>query len=328
MNIVFLGTPEFAVPVLTALIKSRHKVLAAVSQPDREADRKGKLRFTPVKEFALKNGVRILQYQKVSAEGLEEIKELKPEVMVTAAFGQILSGQFLDLAPVFNVHASILPAYRGAAPIQSAIINGEKNTGVTIMRTVREMDAGEILLNRKLTIGDDETYGDLSLRLAGLGGELIVNAIDLYEKGDLKAVPQNHEKATFTKKITKSDGKLDFNESAEKIALKIRAFNPWPTGQARYNGETIKIYTAKAVKTNSMPHIIHGLNIESAINGAILCANEKDGLIIKCGTDALKIERLQSPGKKILDTPEFLRGYKMAVGKLLSDAKIVPEQLP
>jgi len=308
MNIIFLGTPEFAVPSLTAVLSSRHRVLAVITQPDRAAD-KGRVKPSPVKELAISQGIPVLQYDKVSTEGLESVQAYRPDIMVTAAFGQILAEEFLKIAPVYNVHASLLPLYRGSSPIQAAILSGDKETGVTIMETVKALDAGDILLQEKLAIADDEPFYSLQNRLAELGGGLIVEALDKTENGTLRAAPQRHEKATYTRKVAKEHGRINWSEDAGTIARKIRAYNPWPTGYAAYGAGYIKIYAAKPVNSGSMPGIEPGI---------VLSADEKAGLQVQCGSGVLSILCLQAPGKRALPTAEFLRGYKIAQGSRFS----------
>ncbi|MCL2797562.1 MAG: methionyl-tRNA formyltransferase [Firmicutes bacterium] len=332
MNVIFLGTPEFAVSSLAAILNSSHRVLAVVSQPDRETDKKGRVVPTPVKAFISgrwpgasgqikEDGFMsqtpnpesrtpnpapyVLQFDSVSKEGIEAVKALNPDVMVTAAFGQILSDEFLSIAPVYNVHASLLPLYRGSSPIQAAILNGDKETGVTVMQTVKDLDAGDILLQEKLAIGEDEPFYSLHGRLAELGAKLIVEALDKAEKGSLSPASQNHASATHTQKIVKSHGRIDWSEGADLIARKIRAYNPWPTGYTFFDRDNIKIFEAKTINMDTLCDVAPG---------TILCASEKAGLCVQCGSGILSILSLQAPGKRVLPVNEFLRGYRIAVG--------------
>ena len=241
MRIVFFGTPDFALPALNAACESG-EVVAVVTQPDRERDRR-RVSFSPVKQAAAERGIKVLQYEKVSREGVEELSALGADIFVTCAFGQILSRRILDLPPLgtINVHASLLPKYRGSAPIQWAIANGEKQTGVTIMRTVLKVDAGDILMQQATEIGDEETAGELFERLAVMGGELLKKAIAVIKSGKAVYTPQNEEEATHCPMISKSDGKLDFSLSAKELERRVRAFTPWPSAFTTCGGKVLRI---------------------------------------------------------------------------------------
>jgi methionyl-tRNA formyltransferase len=230
--------------------------------------------------------------------------------MITAAYGQLLSEEFLAVAPVCNIHASLLPLYRGSAPIQAAILNGDAQTGVTIMKTVKAMDAGDILLQGKIAIGPDDTYQSLHDKLSELGAGLMAEALDRLEGGRLQAIPQQHDKATYTQKVTKADGLIHWQESAETLARKIRAFNPWPAAYTYYRGDNIKIYGAESLKSDSMSDTVNQNRLKTAQPGTILAARE-ELYYIKCGEGILKIFFLQAPGKRVLPASEFLRGYKI-----------------
>lgn len=305
MKIVFLGTPEFAVPVLEALINSKHKVLAVVSQKDREKDRKGNILATPVKKCALENNLKVLQYDKVSIEGLEEIRLLGADAFVTCAFGQLLTQPFLDLAKmgVYNVHASLLPKYRGSSPIQSAILNGDNKTGITIMKTDIGMDTGDIMLKSEIEITNTTTSESLSNDLSYLGANLIVEALDLLESGQAKFVIQDNNLATHTKKILKTDGVINFSKSAFLVLRQINAFNPWPCAYAFYKEDNLKIYRAEIIKS---------ADFDNYKAGQVCLSDNK--LIIKCGDDAISILSLQAPAKKRMNVADFLRGYKIENG--------------
>ncbi len=308
MKVIFLGTPEFAVPALKAIYNSSHEIVAVISQPDREADKKGRLKFTPVKEAAISLGLKVYQFEKVSREGLEVLLELKPDVMVTAAFGQLLSQEFLDAAPlgVFNIHASVLPLYRGSSPIQAAILNGDTVSGVTVMKTVLKMDAGDVAEVRKCPITSETTFLSLHDKLAEEGAEAIVNTLDNLSKGGIKLIAQDESAATYCKKIAKSDGVIDWSQKGEKLIRKINAFNPWPAAYTFYRGDNLKIYKAEFIECES-----------DSDCGAVISCDEKNGLNIKCGNGILKILSVQAPGKKAMDATEFLRGYKIIAGEKL-----------
>lgn len=306
MNIIFMGTPEFSVPILKRLALSSHKVLAVVSQPDREKDKKGNLIFTPVKCAAMELGIEVLQMERVSRDGVEKLKSFNCDFIVTAAFGQLLSSEVLAIPKycILNVHASLLPKYRGSSPIQSAILNGDKESGVTIMKTELAMDTGAILKAASVKIDMTTTFGQLHDSLCSLGGELLIDVLDNYFS--LTPVIQDDSLATYTKKITKADGLINFNQNSEKIARMINAFNPWPSAYAFHNGKNIKIYESIPFEEESEAEV-----------GTVLKSDVKNGLVVKCGLGAIKILLLQAPGHKKLKCEEFLKGYHIQVGDKL-----------
>ncbi|MDE6398010.1 MAG: methionyl-tRNA formyltransferase, partial [Clostridiales bacterium] len=249
MRIVFMGTPNFAVPVLDALMNAGHEIAAVVSQPDREKDKKGNLLPTPVKKFAVERSLNVLQCARIS-DCVGQLAELRPDVMITAAFGQLLRPDVLTVAPhgILNVHASLLPAYRGASPVQSALLAGETQTGVTIMRTDIGMDTGDMLSHVVVPISENDTAQTLSDTLAEEGAKLLVQTLYKLENGGIDAVPQDGSKATYCKKIGKADGLVDWNLSAREIACRVRAFNPWPSAYTYLDGSLLKIHAATAAE--------------------------------------------------------------------------------
>lgn len=307
MKIIFLGTPDFSVAVLESLIKSHHEILAVVTQPDKMRDR-CRITYSPVKEYALKHGLKVLQYEKISRDGIDDLRALKPDVLITAAYGQILSEEILNLAPygVLNVHASLLPEYRGSAPIQWAIINGERETGITIMKTAYKVDSGDILLQVKTPIGDDETAGELFDRLSVLGGEALIEALEIIESGKAVFVPQNHSKMTYFPMLKKENGKIDFNKSAFDIKCLVRGVTPWPSAFTFLNGKMLKIHKVSVVDGQG-------------IAGSIINADLKDGLIIACGKDALKVEILQPENSKKMTAYDYLLGHNIEIGTVLGE---------
>jgi len=315
MRIIFLGTPKFAVPSLEALVKDKHEILLAISQPDRETDRKGNLLPTPVKECTTKLNLPFLSCDNVN-QITEELKALKPDVLITVAFGQMLGDDFLSIAPTLNVHASLLPLYRGASPIQASILVGDKKTGITIMQTVKKMDAGDILLQRDIDIKTTDTYETLHDKLSVLGARTLTEVLKQLKEGNIKQIPQDEIKATYTKKIIKTSGSIDWSKSAEDIERQIRAYNPWPSAYSTYaqTGEIIKFYSAIAHKTHTLSDIFQGLLDITASNGTILHSSPQNGLFIKCGLGILQITSLQAPSKKILPSSEFLLGRNL-IGK-------------
>ena len=301
MKLIFLGTPDFAVPVLRAINNSKHEILAVVTQPDRPVGRKAIITPCAVKSEALNLGLKVLSYEKIRLEGVEDLRALNPDIMVTCAFGQILSQEILDIAKhgVINVHASLLPKYRGSAPIQYSVINGDSETGVTIMQTGLEVDSGDILLQSSLNIGEDETAGELFDRLSILGADLIVCALDKIERGEITPIKQDHSKATHVKMLRKEDGVIDFSKPAIEIKNLIRGLNPWPIAFTRYEDKTLKIFKAKVVEG-------------SGVAGEVLSSDKT--IIVATGDKALEIEELQLEGSKRMSAKEFLLGRKIPVG--------------
>ncbi|MBQ8197547.1 MAG: methionyl-tRNA formyltransferase [Clostridia bacterium] len=305
MRIVYLGTPDFAVlPLEKILNETSHEVVAVVTNPDRPVGRKQILTAPPVKKVALKRGIPVLQYEKIRLEGVEDLKNLKPDIMITCAFGQILSQEILDIAPfgVINIHASLLPAYRGASPIHFAILNGENETGITIMKTDVGIDTGDILLQQSLKIGDDETCGELFDRLSVLGADCIVKALDLIEKGQAKFVKQDDEKASHSKIIRKEMALIDWSKPAQDVVNQIRAFNPAPVAFTYLNGQPFKIYSAKVCDLSGKA-------------GEILRADNE--LVIGCADKSISLIKVQKAGGNALEIADFLRGNKFNVGDLI-----------
>lgn len=308
MKIVFLGTPEFSVIPLKKLIDNNcgFKVIAVGTNRDKPIGRKQVLTPSPVKIEALKHRIPVFEYDKIRVEGVDDLKKLNPDLIVTCAFGQILSQEILDIPKfgVINIHASLLPDLRGASPIHYAILKGYKKTGITIMKTVFSVDAGDILVQKSLEIGKNETTGELFNRLSNLGGEMIVPAIKSIFEGTAVFTSQNEEKATFTKMIKKSDAKIDWGETCENIINKIRAYNPAPIAYTFLDGEMLKIFSArKSSETGKIGEIIKA----------------EDNLIIACKDGAVEILELQKAGSKKMHAKEFLRGAKLIKGTILHD---------
>ena len=308
MRVVFLGTPDFAVPSLQLLIKSHHKILAVVTQPDKAVGRKQEITFSPVKKLALENGLKVLQYNKIRLEGVEELKSLNADIMISCAYGQILSQEIIDICPhgIINVHGSLLPKYRGAAPIQYAVLNGDKETGVTIMQTEIGIDTGDMLSVRKTPIGKNETAGELFDRLSVIGAELLIETLDKIEEGTITPIKQDDTKATHVKMIKKEDGVIDWTKDCTQVFNHIRGMNPWPCAFTGLNGKVLKIMSAEAVKAN-----------QTAAPGCVISADLNDGLVVACGQGALQILQLQLEGGKRLMARDFLLGRKINVGDLL-----------
>lgn len=300
-----MGTPDFSVPTLKCLIESEHEVAAVVTQPDKPRGRGREVQMTPVKELALKHHLMVYQPKRAgNPEFVAELRALKPDVMVVIAFGQILSAELLSV-PVYgciNIHASLLPKYRGASPIQWAVINGDKESGITTMMMEEGMDTGDILETMIITLDDKETGGSLFERLSVLGGGLILSTLKQLEEGTLIRTPQVHEQATYVKKISKTFGDIDWSLSASAIERLIRGLNPWPSAYTHWGGKLLKIWEADAL-TGLLP----------GVPGQILKA-ANDVLWVQTGNGILAVKSLQLEGKKRMDTAAFLRGYSIEAG--------------
>ena len=303
MKVIYLGTPEFAVKPLEKIINSDlHEVVAVVCQPDRPVGRKAIVTPPPVKVVAEKYGIPVLQFEKIRNGGAEELKKFNADIMVTCAYGQILSQEIIDLPRygIVNVHTSLLPRYRGSSPIQSAILNGDKVTGVTIMQTDVGMDTGDIILSQSVTIGD-KTAGELTEELIEVGASLLAEALDEIEAGTAVKVKQDESGATKCKMIKDEDALINWLDSAENIYNRIRAFNPSPIAYSTLNGERIKIYRAT-------------LSDENGEAGQVLKAYKK-GIVVGCGKGAINITSLQPSGKKVMDVAAFLNGKRLNRGE-------------
>ncbi|MBR3495061.1 MAG: methionyl-tRNA formyltransferase [Clostridia bacterium] len=296
MRIVFMGTPEFAVPSLQALLDSRHEVAAVITQPDRPAGRGKKLKASPVKELAMAHGIPVLQPVKIRRDGVEDLRALAPEVCVTAAFGQILSQEILDIPArgTVNVHASLLPRHRGSAPIVWAMLMGEETVGVTTMLTDKGIDTGAMLLRRETRREPAETCGELTERLARIGAELLLETLDAMEAGTLQPTPQDESAMTYEPMLTKELSQIDWQASAKTVADRILALNPWPCCVWR----GIKLLRAKPAEGEGAP-------------GSVLRADPKTGLVLACGAGAVEITELQAPGGKPMSARDYLRGHAL-----------------
>lgn len=304
---VFMGTPDFAVPSFEKLFDvDGVKVVAAVTNRDKEVGRKRVLTAPPVKVKAMERGVPVFQYDRIRKEGVEDIKKLEPDVIVTCAFGQILSQEIIDIPKygVINVHASLLPAYRGASPINYAILNGEKSTGVTVMRTDAGIDTGDIIAQAETQIGENETAGELFDRLSVMGAELLYKTFNSIIDKSAVYVKQDEKKATLTKMIKKEDARLDFTESAVKVFNRVRAFNPSPVAYAFFNGEKYKFFSVRP------------LSGKYGKSGEI--TSDSQSLIIGCGDGGIEVIELQKEGGKRLNVKDFLRGNKFPAGSSFS----------
>ncbi len=307
MRIVFMGTPEFSVAALKRLNEAGHEIIACVTQPDKPKGRGKAVTMTPVKEAALSLGIPVYQPAKVREESFQSLlKELNPDVIVVVAFGQIIPQAILDLPKYgcINIHASLLPKYRGAAPIQWVLINGEKETGITTMQMDAGLDTGDMLEKIAVPIEPEETGGSLHDKLSAAGGSLIVSTLEKLETGALTPVSQTEEGTCYAGKITKDMGNIDWSQDGEAIERLIRALNPWPSAYSSIHGKTVKLWKARVLDEE-----------REGIPGQVLGADKK-GLYVKTGKGTLCIQELQLEGKKRMDTASFLRGFSIEPGSL------------
>lgn len=311
IDIVFLGTPDFAVPSLKALIENRYNVKAVFTQPDRPKGRGNKVQFSPVKEYALSKNIPVFQPEKIRMpESAQILKDLKPDLMITCAFGQILSKENLDTAPLgcINVHGSLLPKYRGSSPIQWAVINGEKETGISTMYTDIGVDCGDIIMQKALSIGEDETAGELFDRLSVLGAETLIDTLKLLENGKITRTKQDENNATHFPMLDKKMGGIDFSKSSREIKNLVRGLNPWPVAWAKCGEDIIKIYSVSILNesTDKTP-------------GTVICADSKNGLKIATGDGVISVDVLQFPGKKAMDAKTYFVGNKIKADILVNE---------
>lgn len=304
MRILFWGTPDFALPSLRALLGEGHEVVGVVTQPDRPAGRGRTLQASPVKREAVSEGIPVLQPERARGEEfMAQLRALDPELSVVVAYGQILRREILDL-PKFgsiNVHASLLPELRGAAPINWAIIRGYEETGVTVMRMVEQMDAGPILLQAREPIAPDEIASDLWVRLSEVGAATLIEALALMEFGELREVPQDDALATYAPRLTREDARIDWGLGAEEVARWIRGLDEVPGAWTTWKGDVVKLYRPRA-----MPDMAHG-----ATPGTILEADAHDptqGLLVACGEGALYVREVKPAGKRRMLSAEWVRG--------------------
>ena len=298
MKIIFMGTPEFAIPSLKAIYESKHQLLAVVTTPDKERGRGQKITFTAVKQFAIENNISVYQPEKLKGnqEFVEQMKALQPDLFVVVAF-RILPKEIFEIPKFgsFNLHASLLPKYRGAAPIQWALINGEKETGLTTFKLAEKVDTGNIYLQEKVPNYPEDNFGTLHDRLSELGADVVLRTIEMIESGNYQLLQQDDSLASPAPKITKEICKIDWNKSAEEIHNLVRGLSPYPAAFFTFNEKIIKVYKTEVVKDfNLQPSEFY---------------QTKKELIVGCGKDALRILEIQLEGKKRLGIEEFLRGF-------------------
>lgn len=308
MKIIYMGTPDFAVAPLEAIIKAGHEVTAVVTQPDKQKGRGKEVQMTPVKVCALSHNIPVLQPVKIKApEAVSELSQYPADVFVVAAFGQFLSEEILTM-PRFgcvNIHASLLPAYRGAAPIQWAVINGEERTGVTVQQMAKGMDTGDILLKKEVAIATDETGESLHDKLMEAGAELIVEVLPLIERGELTPVKQEEALVSYAPKLTKEMGLLDFDKDAVSLERLIRGLNSWPSAYTIYKGKTLKIWEAQVLSDN-----------QGKAPGEIMEAG-REYFDVATKEGSLRVRSVQLEGKKRMSVKDFLLGYEISPGMKL-----------
>ena len=300
MKIIFMGTPDFSAVVFEKL-NSIYPISAVVTGVDKPVGRKMVLTPCPLKVSAMKAGVPVMQYEKVSREGIEDIEALAPDLVITAAFGQILSDRFLSIPKfgVINVHASLLPLHRGASPIQSSMLAGDKITGITIMKTVKEVDAGDMLLKKEIEISPDDYADTLFDKLAILGGEAVVEAVKLIDEGKAVYTPQDHSKATHCLKISKAEGKINFDTTAHELRNFVHAMNPWPSAYTFVGGKQLKVIDLDIVDMHS-----------ADVPGTVIVADKQKGIIVNCKDKAVRLKLIQLESKGKTDDLSFLNGNK------------------
>ena len=308
MKILFMGTPDFAVPCLESLLEKGHTVVGVVTQPDKPVGRKKILTPPAVKVVALEKGLPVYQPETLKNEAfLPTLQELDPEVIVVVAYGKILPAYILDYPKYgcINVHGSILPRWRGAAPIQWSILEGDAEAGVTTMQMDRGLDTGDMLLVRKTPIGERETAGELFDRLSVMGAELLLETLVAVEAGTLNPQPQDDAQSCYASMLDKQMAVIDWSQSMRQIDCRVRGLNPWPIALSQLDGATVKIYTAEPAKGNGEP-------------GEVLVADVKNGLVVACGDGAVRICELQMPGGKRMDARDYLRGHTIPVGAVFA----------
>jgi methionyl-tRNA formyltransferase len=307
LTVVFAGTPAFAVPALEAIASSRHRVVAAYAQPDRRAGRGLRTEPGPVKQAAIARGIPVEQPATLrDAAAVERLAAWRPDVMVVAAYGLLLPQAVLDVPRLgcLNIHASLLPRWRGAAPIQRAILAGDRETGITIMRMEAGLDTGPMLLWQAVEIGAEETAGSLHDRLAGLGATLILQALDRLEAGTADFVPQDDAQASYARKLAKAEGLIDWTRPAAELARQVRAFDPWPVAETRLDGGQLRIWSARALPPEG-----------PALPGTVLSC-DGEGIMVAAGEGRLLLRSVQLPGRRAVSAAQFARSQDLT-GRVL-----------
>jgi methionyl-tRNA formyltransferase len=314
MRVVFMGSPEFALPTLQRLAESEHEVAAVVAQPDRPVGRGRARRPPPTKEYALAHGIRVLQPERVNRpEALAEIRALEPDAIVIAAYGQILKQELLDIPTrgVLNVHASLLPKYRGASPVAAAVLAGEEETGVTIIEVVLALDAGPMVAQRALPIETHDTTGTLTEKLAVLGADLLIEVLPAWHSGEIAVQPQDGSLTTYAPLLRREDALIDWSLPAVDVWRRVRAFDPWPVATTTIDGEPLRIWEAEPLDVE--PDVAPG-----TVFAPDEAALKHGGFAVRCGRGSLAVVRAQRAGKRVVTGDELLRGYRPGlIGKRL-----------
>ncbi|MCT4544235.1 MAG: methionyl-tRNA formyltransferase [Vallitalea sp.] len=308
MKVVFMGTPDFSVPTLQELIDSEHEVVAVVTKPDKPKGRGNKVLFTPVKEVAINNNINVYQPQKLSEEDfVANMEEINPDVIVVIAFGKILPKRILDLPKYgcINVHASLLPKYRGAGPIQWSLINGESETGITTMFMDVGLDTGDMLLKETVKIEDTDTGGSLHDKLSVVGAKLLIKTLKEVQNNNIVREKQDSEKSTYAPMLEKSMGNIDWDKEAREIELLVRGLNPWPSAYTYLQNKILKIWSATVIEDKYKG------------NSGEIVDILKDGFVIKCKNNSLLLKEVQLQGKKRMTADAFLRGHNLEIGEVL-----------
>lgn len=316
MRVVFMGTPDFAVNTLEAIIKAGHEVLMVVTQPDKPKGRGKAMQFTPVKEVAVRENIPVLQPVRVREDTvLRQLKEAAPDVIVVVAYGQILPEDILNLPEYgcINVHASLLPKYRGAAPIQWAVINGEQHSGVTTMYMAKGLDTGDMIDRVVVPLSPEETGGSLHDKLSRAGAELLVETLDKIKVGTAVRTPQDDSMSSYASMLSKSLGNIDWTKTAVEIERLIRGLSPWPSAFTYLNGKTLKLWRTKVLKDTELPRG----SLTEGQAGEIVYVDKKS-FVVKAGEEYINVLELQLEGKKRMETDAFLRGYTLEAGCVLS----------
>jgi methionyl-tRNA formyltransferase len=309
LKIIYMGTPQFAIPPLEAILAAGHEVLAVVTQADKPKGRDQKLAGSPVKEAAIQQGIAVLQPPRIkAAEAIAEMRAYHADIYVVAAYGQLLSEEILAIPPLgcLNIHASLLPRFRGAAPIERAIIAGERETGITIMQMDKGLDTGDILLAANIPIADQDTGGTLREKLSILGASLVTEALTKIENGSIIKTKQDDAAATYAPPLKREEGRLDWGMSATALERRVRGFNPWPGTYTRYQSKTLKVWSADCEEWPGAKKQKPGTIIDI----------KKDRLVVACGEDGLALKELQLEGKKRMAVKDFLLGKRFTVGEM------------
>lgn len=315
MKIIFMGTPHYAEVVLEKLINSRHQVVAVVCNPDKPVGRKQVLTPPPTKVLAQKHNIPVYQFKKIRLDGVETLKKIDADIMITAAYGQILSQEILDITKfgVYNVHGSVLPKYRGSSPIQWSLINGEKKLGVTILKTLAGLDNGPILLTQEYDILPQDTVESLMHTLSSMGGDLLLKGLDMLESENYNLIPQNEAEMTYYPMLKKEMSPIDFNKTAQQVCNFVRGMAEWPVATVNLQGNITKVYRAEVI--NYLPE-------KSYNNGDVVCASNKLGLVVKTADGFVRLAEIQPQNSKRMKDTDYLNGRKLEVGINIKDKKI------